>query len=58
MARRSRKRLAKTITIQSRAVVSEDYSLPPKAIRRLEEALQGTVVMPGDPTYNTDRQVW
>jgi hypothetical protein len=59
MARRKAKYTERQLRINSRAFAPEDlvpFGL--HSVRKLEEELQGRVVMAGDPTYNSDRQLW
>lgn len=52
--------LARDIAAQSRTdtALQSFHPIPPEDIRALEAALVGQVVLPTDPSYNNDRQLW
>jgi len=59
------RKISKTILAKDRVASSRtDLSLQryhpitPEQIREFEKGLVGSVVLPTDPNYNTDRQLW
>lgn len=62
MYRRSQKRKAKAIRMQARRAAPTDAKLRPRfphdVLESFEEKVHGVVVVPGDPDYDTARQVY
>ncbi|WP_171101718.1 FAD-binding oxidoreductase [Ruegeria sp. HKCCD7255] len=60
MRKLSKSLLAKDSLIQSRTdlLLQRFHPITPKQIRAFEQSLIGSVVLPTDPNYNNDRQVW
>ncbi len=60
MPKISKSILAKDVLAQSRTdlALHNYHKIEPEEIRALEKRLIGRVVLPTDPNYNNDRQVW
>lgn len=60
MRKISKSILAKDVLANARTdtVLGQFHPIDPDHIRKLEQQLVGSITLPTDPTYNTDRQIW